>query len=153
MGETIDQYSNTTKLTIKEWYNHLPDPYKSQAINNLDKRHIDKLVYSMHEALRLGFWWEESPASQGEEYWREIYQCYVHKKPLPIHVTLNQYKEHLRTMMLLSNHTLLEALPQLSATDRAKAQLCVMNSFFDTFIESVNTENLKQAYDQIKPCV
>ncbi len=153
MEETIDQYSNTTKLTIKEWYQHLPDPYQKQALNNLEERQTDKVVYSMHEALRLGFWWEDSPTSQGEEYWREIYKCYIHKTTLPIYLLQNKYKEQIRTMMLLSNHTLLEALPQLSANDRARAQIYVMDSFFEIFKEAVNPEILKQVYDQIKPCI
>jgi len=63
------------------------------------------------------------------------------------------YKAEIRKMMEESGSELLIYLPQLSATERAQAQVIVMNSFFKIFLPTTNLETLQKDYRQIKPSV
>lgn len=74
------------KITIREWLADLPKNVRSIAVSNAlanYKKHdlefnetlIDlKHVYSMQEALRLGFVWSDSP--EGYDFWNKIYNDY-----------------------------------------------------------------------------
>jgi hypothetical protein len=60
--------------TVKEWLNELPEPYRSQAIENCDKEcpeEFERRVGDAQSALCNSFTWDESP--QGADYWVEIY--------------------------------------------------------------------------------
>lgn len=63
--------SNPHPERTKKWYFHeyLPEPYRSQAIDNTDYDWL--LVDSLSIALRRGFVWEQSP--QGHAQWEELY--------------------------------------------------------------------------------
>lgn len=63
--------------TIKEWLNELPEPYRSQAIENtVDCDHTDKTNFynyeaeSPREAIEIGFVW--SYTDQGQMYWENF---------------------------------------------------------------------------------
>jgi hypothetical protein len=60
-------------LTIKEWINYLPEPYRSQA---LKYEHISwrSKVASMYTALFVAFSWDRS--EEGFEYWDEVADRY-----------------------------------------------------------------------------
>lgn len=57
--------------TILEWYQELPEPYRTQAIENCDK---NAEVKSMWEAISGGFFWEST--EQGWKYWKELSMSY-----------------------------------------------------------------------------
>jgi hypothetical protein len=58
-------------ITRLEWFNELPEPFRSQAIVNQRAQHgvnsLSQFCDNFHEALSEGFTWEESP--QGHFYW------------------------------------------------------------------------------------
>ena len=59
--------------TILEWLNQLPEPYKSQAIENTkndDPFSGNEIVDSLWKAIDGGFLWSSTP--QGSDYWFEI---------------------------------------------------------------------------------
>lgn len=57
---------------IKDWLKCLNNPYKKQAITNLDTNLKEVKVNSICEALAVGFSWEQS--KEGLEYWEEVYE-------------------------------------------------------------------------------
>lgn len=62
-----------TKKTAIEWFQHLPEPYRSQAVENFkaDTDYTDEdLFKSLSDSLINGFFWVETP--QGFRYWSEI---------------------------------------------------------------------------------
>lgn len=56
--------------TILEWFNELPEPYKSEAIENMD---IDgsQMDESIYFALLGAFNWKNS--KQGFDYWNNLH--------------------------------------------------------------------------------
>lgn len=57
--------------TIKEWFELLPDPYRSQALENtIQQWRLDEEEVSINESLKGAFIWEDS--SEGDYYWRNI---------------------------------------------------------------------------------
>lgn len=55
--------------TIRQWFEELPEPYRSQAIDNcIDP---DRIESSQSAALDLGLDWGSTP--QGYDYWEEFY--------------------------------------------------------------------------------
>lgn len=62
------------------WFQQLPEPYKSQAIENFDEEYFEKErfkatitgeVNTLKQAIDCAFYWSETP--QGCEYWELIY--------------------------------------------------------------------------------
>jgi hypothetical protein len=56
--------------TILEWLNTLEEPYRTQAINNLDKGLEDTKSDSIDDALSRAFVWEGS--KEGNDYWSNL---------------------------------------------------------------------------------
>lgn len=63
--------------TIREWLEELPEPYRSQALENFDnywtKEEQDDLSkrISLSFAVLSAFAWDES--KQGGDYWNKLY--------------------------------------------------------------------------------
>ena len=55
--------------TIKEWFEELPEPYKTQVLTNC--KIPDEIVGSKLEAIAIGFLWSDTP--EGEEYWHDVF--------------------------------------------------------------------------------
>lgn len=72
--KTIVYYceQNRTDMTktIREWFDELPEPQRSQAIENMHKTLQNKVIPSLSMAIRAGFQW--SGSTQGFIYWRNI---------------------------------------------------------------------------------
>lgn len=64
-----------SKRTITEWFNTLPEPYRSQALANHDMSYIDYpedgRADSLDEAIFLGFDWSET--TEGRRYWTKAW--------------------------------------------------------------------------------
>jgi len=58
--------------TIKDYLNELQEPYRTQALNNLDKGYEDRKVKNILIALTLAFVWDESP--EKHKYWNDLYK-------------------------------------------------------------------------------
>lgn len=59
---------------IKDWLNDLPEPYRSQALENhsiIPIRDTEKQVSKLSYAMFFAFPWDVSP--QGSEYWGSFY--------------------------------------------------------------------------------
>lgn len=54
--------------TIKDWFEELPEPYRSEAINNIRKSEAN----SLSDALDIGFDWGRT--KQGYEYWYKLFE-------------------------------------------------------------------------------
>jgi len=55
--------------TAKEWFQKLPEPYRTQALENSD---VLKIKYqSLPDAIMGNFTWDDTP--QGDEYWDKIH--------------------------------------------------------------------------------
>lgn len=65
--------------TIKEWLEELPEPHRSRALNNADKRDFNVEYNSMRKTILGSFVWSKSP--EGLDYWREISQGNYSAKP------------------------------------------------------------------------
>jgi hypothetical protein len=65
------------KKSAKEWFAHLPEPIRSQAVANWEEGTSvtrDQVVESVGGALIQGFIWESAPESNGDiTYWAKIY--------------------------------------------------------------------------------
>ena len=44
--------------TLKEWFNTLPEPYRTQAIENIEEDLLSAKLGSLVESLRCGFLWD-----------------------------------------------------------------------------------------------
>lgn len=68
--------------TIKYWLTRLPEPHKTQALENA-KGNLTQKKESQHEALWGGFVWASTP--EGHEYWsylaNRIRNENLHKNP------------------------------------------------------------------------
>jgi hypothetical protein len=56
--------------TIREWFEELPEPHRSQAIENGENSQnyaMDDITSSLSGALSGGFVWSES--KEGDDYW------------------------------------------------------------------------------------
>lgn len=60
-----------TMKTIEQWLNELPEPYRSQALENTPKYMLTNQYVSMVSVLMHAFPWKFSP--QGLEYWQEYF--------------------------------------------------------------------------------
>lgn len=60
--------------TIKQWFNTLKEPYKTQAINNTDKAILECITEDINNALEKAFTWSRS--SEGHYYWSKLNQEY-----------------------------------------------------------------------------
>ena len=58
------------KKTPEQWFMQLKEPYRSQAIANIDKESINKYYTSINKALCTSFVWSDS--KQGDDYWVKI---------------------------------------------------------------------------------
>lgn len=63
--------------TIEQWFNELPEPYRSQALENTLNQWGEKILkapaHSIKLALLTGFTWEDTPKEQGHRYWEKLY--------------------------------------------------------------------------------
>ena len=57
--------------TIKEWLETLPEPIRTEALENAYNSAIGYLRHSLSSALSDAFWWADS--IQGSDYWEDIY--------------------------------------------------------------------------------
>lgn len=60
--------------TRLQWFNTLPEPYKTQAINNTIQQNEDLLEEKdniLTFALSGGFAWRETP--EGLDYWKDFH--------------------------------------------------------------------------------
>ena len=69
-------FSDESK-TIKEWLETLEEPYRTQALNNLDSDTEDDIVLNLYTALSCAFVWEST--LEGHGYWAKLsYTNYEH---------------------------------------------------------------------------
>ena len=57
--------------TIKEWFQDLEEPYRSQALNNCDPVFLKLKKPSASDALLGGFTWINQP--EGHDYWSKLH--------------------------------------------------------------------------------
>ena len=63
--------------TIEQWFQELPEPYKTLAITNAAKQSTlnfnkeDVNCNKLSDAIAIGFLWQET--LEGESYWEEVY--------------------------------------------------------------------------------
>ena len=62
--------------TIIDYLNTLPEPYKTQAINNTGDKNLNRKVKSLNEALMSAFPWQGSP--EGYRYWFQLRDSVVY---------------------------------------------------------------------------
>lgn len=73
-----------------EWYKELPEPYRSQAIENHGPNFFGgKYAISIYEAIHSGFEWKHTP--QGHEYWRVVLEKIRTNTLIP---SYNKYLKH-----------------------------------------------------------
>ena len=57
---------------VKDWFEELPEPYRTQAIENSTKEELNCIEESLTNALSGSFFWFSSP--QGQKYWGDLYE-------------------------------------------------------------------------------
>jgi len=65
--------------TVQEWFQELPEPYRTQALNNSLKGNLMAEVDSLEMALGCRFSFRGS--KEGKEYWRLFMLETFYKKP------------------------------------------------------------------------
>ena len=61
--------------TIREWLTELPEPYRTEALENMEKSvpcEGDRLVSKKSEAIDIAFLWPNTP--QGNQYWECLFE-------------------------------------------------------------------------------
>ena len=56
--------------TIKDYFEELPEPYKTQAIENSSEESLNKKSPSLKSAICNAFMW--GATRQGHNYWRNL---------------------------------------------------------------------------------
>lgn len=56
--------------TIKDYFEELPEPYKTWAIENTSESSLGKKSPSLKSAICNAFMW--SATKQGHDYWRDL---------------------------------------------------------------------------------
>lgn len=64
--------------SIKQWLSELDEPYRTNALNNLEQEYADKQMSSPYYALSLAFRWDAT--LEGWEYWAELSQNLEYSK-------------------------------------------------------------------------
>ena len=63
--------------TILEWYQELPEPYRTQAIENCEHDLLDMIYDDIQSAIGGGFLWGQTEVKgQGWDYWKELSDRY-----------------------------------------------------------------------------
>jgi len=57
--------------TIEQWFQELPEPYRTKALENCTSPIDNEMVGSMMDALASGFLWQDTP--EGEAYWDDVF--------------------------------------------------------------------------------
>jgi len=68
---------NTYPTHSPQWWfdNYLPEPYRSEALDNYDEDfNGEHQVLSVAAAIQTGFDWQLTPESQKIKYWRELFE-------------------------------------------------------------------------------
>jgi len=60
--------------TILDWYQELPEPYRTQAIENCDEDSLNIFENNIKSAISGGFLWFDT--EQGADYWLVLYDRY-----------------------------------------------------------------------------
>lgn len=71
---------DVTQRSYREWFNGLPEPFCSQAIENLEKDDIQMnrpVATSLSNALIFAFSWNKTP--EGAKYWIDVMKKYGKK--------------------------------------------------------------------------
>lgn len=72
----------STKKTVRQYYEMLPEPYRSQAIKNCRDEHgesrLDREALSLHHAIDYGMYWSATP--EGSSYWGDLADKAAHGK-------------------------------------------------------------------------
>lgn len=58
--------------TIREWLEELPEPYRTQALENTSKTNLQIFVSNIKTAIQFAFIWSDS--DQGHNYWSDLHQ-------------------------------------------------------------------------------
>jgi hypothetical protein len=58
--------------TAREWFQHLPEPYRTQAMENSDG--LKREYKSLSLALECNFKWRKTPDGQGADYWGYVWE-------------------------------------------------------------------------------
>jgi len=56
--------------TVIEWFDTLPEPYKTQAINNTKLHLLKTFDESLIDAIKSSFTWHST--DQGHDYWFDL---------------------------------------------------------------------------------
>lgn len=56
--------------TVEHWLNTLPEPYRTQALNNVDTIWLYSNAYDVSDALMKAFVWSDS--TEGFHYWNDL---------------------------------------------------------------------------------
>lgn len=98
----------TKSKTIIEWFNELPEPFKSQAIANTSKNMLNEVAYDILAALSYAFTWSKTP--EGIYYWKNLYYDMELKINNPEKYKLKKTAERLIDLADLANNYLLKKL-------------------------------------------
>lgn len=75
--------------TLREWYQELPEPYRSKAIRAATEQGVlDTVRDSSAEAVNCFAWFrtqedENKEKIEGEDYWQYVYDCLAEGRELP----------------------------------------------------------------------
>lgn len=76
-----DEPEQPAKKTVHDYLRELPEPYRSQALEVVDKQIITKEVDSMADAIAWFQVWGNTP--QKGRYWNTVHEHYINGTPLP----------------------------------------------------------------------
>ena len=110
--------------TPQQWAEHLPEPIRTEFLENIDEGYSDKLD-SLEKAIYKSFSWYKTP--QGAQYWGDIYvRVYSGELddfvPLPKQIPreiqlLRDVETEVNISGIISNHTYSEIVKLLKEID------------------------------------
>lgn len=78
--EKVEEVKESKEKTIEEWLNELPEPYRTQALNNTSETKKCIFRKNICDTLMAAFFWTDF---EGHAYWEPVYKHYSQGTPLP----------------------------------------------------------------------
>lgn len=58
--------------SVKQWFEALPEPYKTQALNNTQQHRVTRETTALSGAVMIAFEWGKT--TEGFDYWDSLYR-------------------------------------------------------------------------------
>lgn len=136
--------------TVTQWFNLLPEPYKSQSLSQILDGRNDRICETMSDAIDKGMSW--SCTQQGHQYWADLRNIYLTAEANSITNYEDAIKEHQRKQaeklarMVVYSDSMREMLNKLADDCRVSSILINADWVNNSFCNYITTRGAMLSY-------